>query len=350
VACAATIERSPAILPGNEFKEACAMKVCIYGAGAIGGHLAVRFAKGGASVSVVARGAHLDAIRHNGLRMVAPAEETVVDVTATDKPGDLGPQDVVIVAVKAPGLASVAEGIRPLLHANTPVVFMMNGIPWWYFYRHGGPQDGHDIPVLDPGGVVRQAIGFERAIGGVVYSACTVIKPGVVQVDHLHNRFVLGEPGGQLSDRLSALVEPLRSGGVTVELSEAIRDAVWSKLLLNLGMGPLGVLTGSAPRDFFIEDACKDATRAVVAEAAAIAEAMGCSVSPNAEGQIRNGSKSNHKTSILQDLTLGRPMEIDALYTVPLQMAREAGVATPVLDLLVALTRARARAAGLYAG
>ncbi len=326
------------------------MKVCVVGLGAIGGHLAARLAKGGAAVSAVARGAQLETVRRAGLRVVSPDETLYADIAVSDDPAELGPQDAVVVAVKAPALPAIASSLAPLLRPDTPVVFATNGIPWWYFHAHGGPDDGTDLPLLDPGGVLRQTVGVHRTIGGVVYSACTVVEPGVVRVEHRGNRLVLGELDGSPSPRLDALAELLRAGGLTVEISERIRDVVWSKLLLNLGSGPLGVLTASAPKDFYAEAACQAATRQVVAEAAAVADALGCRVSGDADGQVRNGAKSGHKTSILQDLELGRPMEIDALYTVPLGMARAHGVATPTLDLLAALTRARARAAGLYSG
>lgn len=326
------------------------MKVCVFGAGAVGGHFAGRLAQGGAEVSVVVRGAQLAAIRADGLRVTGPGCDIHARVAATDDPATLGPQDMVLVTVKAPALPSVAAAIGPLLGPGTGVVFAMNGIPWWYWQQHGGPRDGQALLRLDPGGALQRALGPGRAIGGVVYSASTVVAPGVVQVDHASNRLVLGEPDGTRSARVEALGAVLAAGGLGIEVTERIRDAVWAKLMINLGSGMLGVLTASAPDAFYTEPACRAATLAIVAEAAAVAAAMGCTVMPNADGMVRNGAKSGHKTSILQDLELGRPMEIDALYTVPLEMAREAGVATPTLDLLVALTRARARAAGLYAG
>ncbi len=179
------------------------MKICVFGAGAIGGHLAARLAHGGADVSVVARGAHLAAIRANGLRLEAPDANFTVKVAATDDPATLGPQDAVLVTVKAPALGSVAASIAPLLGPDTPVVFVINGIPWWYFDQHGGALDGTPLDSLDPGGAVRAAIGPARAIGGVVYSACTVTAPGVIEVEHLRNRLVLGELDGTLSARAS---------------------------------------------------------------------------------------------------------------------------------------------------
>jgi 2-dehydropantoate 2-reductase len=325
------------------------MKVCVFGAGAIGGHLAARLFKGGGAVSVVARGANLAAIQEGGLRVRAPDGEINAPVRAASDPAELGQQDAVIVTVKAPALPAVAASIAPLLGPDTPVVFAMNGIPWFYFHGAGGAQEGTRLERLDPGGSLGQAIGPARAIAGVVYSACTVTAPGEVEVDSARSRLVLGEPNGARSGRTEALAELCCAGGLQTEVSERIRDVIWAKLLLNLGGGLLAVLTGCPPGRYYAEDSCREATRRILQEGAAIAAALGCAVSPDAEGQIRNGSKSRHKPSILQDLELGRPMEIDALHTVPLELARMHGVPTPTLDIFAAMVRARAREAGLYA-
>ena len=321
------------------------MKICVFGAGAIGGHLAARLHKGGAEVSVVARGAHLAAIQERGLVVSTPDEQIVAPVRASADPADLGAQDAVIVTVKAPALPMVAAAIGPLLGPTTPVVFAMNGIPWFYY----GAGDQR-IERLDPGGALVQAIGLERAVAGVLYTPCTVTAPGEILVQSKQGRVVLGAPDGDLSPRIVEMAALLTAGGFDGSTTDKIRDVIWSKLLLNLGSGLLGVLTGTTGSVFFTEEGCRDITRAVLAEGAAIAAAMGCHVQPDADGQIRAGSTSHHKTSILQDLELGRPMEIDALYTVPLEMARAHGVATPTLDMLVAMARSRARGAGLYAG
>lgn len=326
------------------------MRLCVFGAGAIGGHVAGRLARGGAEVCTVARGAHLAAIRANGLRVLAPDGEMHVRLPASDDPADLGPQDAVIVAVKAPALPEVAARIGPLLRPDTPVVFAVNGIPWWYSHGHGGPDEGRRLPRLDPGGAVWDTVGPGRAVGGVVYSACTVTRPGVVRVEGARNRIVLGEPSGAITPRVEAVADALRAGGWTAEVSGRIRDRVWAKLLLNLGTGPMGVLTESGPRAVFEEAACRDAARRVVAEGAAIARAWGCEASPDAEGQIGGGRRSEHVPSIVQDLRLGRPMEIAALFEAPLELAQMRGVDAPTLALLVALARVRARAVGLYGG
>ncbi len=329
------------------------MKVCVFGAGAIGTHVAGRLAKGGAVVSVVARGPQLAAIKANGVRVHAADGEIQARVEAGADAQELGRQDAVIVTVKAPALPSVAAGIGPLLGPDTTVAFVMNGIPWWYFHGMGG-EEGRRLPKLDPGDALRNAVHPVRVVGGVVYSACTITEPGVVHVENQRSRIVLGapdgRPDGRSSGRIEALAAILRAGGLVMEVTDRIRDKVWAKLLLNLGSGPLAVLAGCAPAQLFVEDACRDATRRILAEGAAIAAAMGCPVEPNAEGQIANGAKSLHKPSILQDLEGGRPMEIDALYGVPLDFARMHGVPTPTLDLLAATVRMRARQAGLYPG
>jgi len=320
------------------------VRVCVFGAGAIGTHVAGRLAKGDAEVSVIARGPQLAALQASELRVHAADGEIQARVAASADARELGRQDVVVVTVKAPSLPSVAAGIGPLLGPNTAVAFVMNGIPWWYFQG----MDGRPLPQLDPGGALSRAVHPARVIGGVVYSACTITEPGVVHVENQRSRIVLGTPDGRPSGRVELLAAVLSDGGLTMEVTGRIRDTVWAKLLLNLGSGPLAVLTGCTPAQFYAEDACREATRSILAEGAAIAAAMGCPIEPNAEGQIIRGALSQHKSSILQDLEQGRPMEIDALFGVPLEFARMHGVPTPTLDLLAAMVRVRARQAGLY--
>ena len=324
------------------------MKVCVFGAGAVGGHLAARLAKGGAEVSAVTRGAHLRAIQADGLLVHAADGDIHARIAATDDPRELGPQDAVVVTVKAPALPAVAAAIAPLLGEQTPVAFVMNGIPWWYFYRHGGPHDGRRLPLVDPGDEVWNAIGPARAIGGVVYSACTVIRPGVVEVENRRSRIILGEPDGSRSARVAALAEALAAGGIGAQVTEAIRDAIWSKLLLNLTSGPFAILAGAPVKDIFLEPPMEAAAGRVAAEAVAIARGMGCRPIHDANAQASSYLQMAHKPSLLQDLELGRPMEIDALLVAPLELARLSGVETPLLDVLVSLAKVRARVAGLY--
>jgi 2-dehydropantoate 2-reductase len=324
------------------------VKVAVFGAGAIGGHIAARLVHGGADVSVVARGPHLAAMRARGIRVVAPDWDATLPVRAGEDPATFGVQDAVLVTVKAPALPAVARGIAPLLGPETAVVFVMNGIPWWYFHGHGGPWEGRRVPLADPGGAVWEAVGPARAIGGVVYSACTVVEPGVVQVAHRRSRLILGEPDGAMSARLAAIATALRAGGLLVDESPRIRDAVWAKLMGNLSGGPVAVLGGAAPKDSYGEPAIERAVRACYAEGMAVAAAMGHPVAVDVDAQIAHGREMSHRPSILQDLELGRPMEIDGIFGTTLDLARLAGVETPVLDRLVALVRVRARMAGLY--
>ncbi|WP_135466441.1 ketopantoate reductase family protein [Crenalkalicoccus roseus] len=324
------------------------MRICVYGPGAIGGHLAARLAKGGAEVSVVARGAQLEAIRARGLAVRAADGVIECRPRASDDPAELGPQDAVVVTTKVPALPSVAARIAPLLGADTPVAFVTNGIPWWYFDWHGGPREGDRVPEADPGDVVRRAVGVERAIGGVIYSACSVAEPGVVEVTSRTSKLILGEPDGARSPRAVALAAAFKAGGLPCSVSADIRTDVWAKLLNNLSNGPVCLLTRRHMRDTFADPAIRAAAVRVVEEGMAVAAALGRPVPGSAEERIALSADLPHKPSILQDLEAGRPMEVEALFMAPLRLAREAGVPTPTLSLLVALAAQAAEAAGLY--
>ena len=324
------------------------MKICIYGAGAIGGHLAARLHKAGAEVSVIARGAHLAAIQANGLTVHAVDGEHHAPVKASADPADLGTQDAVFVTVKAPALPAVAASIEPLLGPDTPVAFVMNGIPWWYFDHLPGPHQGKSLPRIDPDDALRRALGPDRAIGGVVYSASAVTDPGVIQVEQPKSRVILGEPDGTLSDRVRTLSGLITKGGISGEATPAIRTEIWNKLISNLAGGTLAVLTGSAPKGVYVEPAVEHAALRMMQEATAIAQALGADPTTNHAQRIGNQRSMDHKPSILQDLELGRPMEIDGMFDAPLALAHLAGVEAPTLELLVALCKLRARTAGLY--
>jgi 2-dehydropantoate 2-reductase len=324
------------------------MRICIYGAGAIGGHLAARLHRAGAQVSVIARGAHLAAIKANGLVVHAVDGTHHAPVRAASDPLELGPQDAVFVTVKAPALPSVAASIAPLLGADTPVAFVMNGIPWWYFDHLPGPLQGRSLPRIDPDDALRRALGPGRAIGGVVYSASAVTAPGVVDVEQPKSRFILGEPDGTLSDRVRTLAGLITDGGISGEATASIRTEIWNKLISNLTGGTLAVLAGCAPKWIYGDPAIEQAALRMMQEAAAIARALGADPTVNHAGRIANQRSMDHKPSILQDLELGRPMEIDGMFDAPLVLAQMAGVAVPTLELLVALCKVRSRSAGLY--
>lgn len=323
------------------------MRICVFGAGSVGGYLAASLARGGADVSVVARGAHLAAIRSKGLTVETPDGIINARLSASDDPAELGTQDAVIVTVKSPALPAVAASITPLLGPDTPVAFVMNGIPWWYFFPH---EDRH-LPRLDPGDVLWNAIGPQRAIGGVFWPACSVPAPGVIRLLSGAGRgTTFGEPDGSISLRIDRLAAAFRASDLPVTIAPNIRELIWQKLAFNLSAGPMCVLTQSAVRATHEEAALIDCSRRMVAEAEAIAAAMGFRLNMDMDRVVATNTQLAHRPSILQDLEAGRPMEIDALYSVPLDMARLHGVATPTLDLLVAMIKVKARAAGLYSG
>ena len=323
------------------------MRICVFGAGSVGGYLAASLAQGGTDVSVVARGAHLAAIRSNGLTVETPDGTINARLPASDNAADLGQQDAVIVTVKSPALPAVAASVTPLLGPDTSVAFVMNGIPWWYFYPH----EDRRLPRLDPDNVLWNTIGPQRAIGGVFWPACSVPAPGVIRLLSGAGRgTTFGEPDGSISPRIDRLAAAFRASDLPVTIAPNIRELIWQKLAFNLSAGPMCVLTQSAVRATHEEAALIDCSRRMVTEAEAIAAAMGFRLDMDMDRVVATNTQLAHRPSILQDLEAGRPMEIDALYSVPLDMARLHGVATPTLDLLVARIKVKARAAGLYSG
>jgi 2-dehydropantoate 2-reductase len=326
------------------------MRICIFGAGSVGGYLAGFLSQGGAEVSAVARGAHLAAIRADGLRVEIPDGAVTAHLTASDDPRELGPQDAVIVTVKAPALPLVAATIAPLLHEHTVVAFVMNGIPWWYFHRHGGALDGRRLPGLDPNDALWRAVGPDRAIGGIFWPACSTPAPGVVRLLSGAGRgTVFGAPDGRTTPRIAALADAFRAAQLPATIADNIRTLIWQKLAFNLSAGPMCVLTETPVFATHAEPAVIECSRHLVAEADAVARAMGITLDLDMRQIVAINTHLQHRPSILQDLQAGRPMEIDALYSVPQDMARLVGVPTPTLDLLVSLIKVKARARGLYA-
>lgn len=323
------------------------MKICVYGAGAVGGHIAARLAGSEAEVSVIARGEHLAAIRQNGLQVETRDGTLVSHPVATDNPADLEAQDIVIVTVKAPALPAIAENVASLLHEDSLVLFVMNGIPWWYFHSHGGSLDGIRLRRLDPDGVLWEHIGPERAVGAVAYTACTVTAPGVIRAENPVNRLIIGRTDGKADPRLDELAALLNPTGLEVSVTPRIRDAIWTKLAMNLIGGSLAVLTALPMKEVLNKPAIAGTAKAMADEGAAIARALGCDPGDPGEG-LAKLAKSGHLQSIAQDLLAGRSMEIDGLFRVPLDLAELAQVPTPNLDLVIELATQRARAAGLY--
>jgi 2-dehydropantoate 2-reductase len=323
------------------------MKICVYGAGAVGGHIAGRVAAVQTELSVIARGEQLAAIRQHGLRVETRDGELLSHPLATDQPADLEPQDIVIVAVKAPALPTIAEPIGCLLHQDSLVLFVMNGIPWWYFHSHGGALDGTHLRRLDPEGALWDRIGPERVVGAVAYTACSVVAPGVIRAENPRNRLIIGRPDGQSDARLDTLASLLNRSGLEVSVTPKIRDAIWAKLVMNLIGGSLSVLSASPMKDVLDKPAIAGTAKAMADEGAAIAHALGCDPGDPDEG-LRKLAASSHVQSIAQDLLAGRTMEIDGLFRVPLDLAELLQVRTPNLGLVIELATQRARAAGQY--
>jgi 2-dehydropantoate 2-reductase len=317
------------------------MKICIYGAGAIGAYLGARLAQAGNEVSLIARGPHLAAMRENGLRLQIGDNISNVTVNCTDNPADLGPQDYVILTMKAHSVAPVVEQIKPLLGANTSVVTAQNGILWWYFHALPGPWENRHLDTTDPGGKIWNEIGPERVIGCVVYPSCEIVAPGFVK--HLEgNRFMLGEPDGSKSDRVIALGRALTEAGLKAPIRKKIRDDIWLKLLGNATFNPISVLTGATLEQMGNDAGVRDVIRSMMTEAHDVAARLDVRFALSIDKRIDGGaSVGAHKTSMLQDLEAGRPLELDALVASVTEMGRLVGVPTPTIDAVLALVRLR---------
>ncbi len=324
------------------------MKVCIFGAGAIGGYMGALMRRAGAEVSFVARGAHLEAMRRKGVRVLKDEEEIVAHPTCTDDPAALGLQDYVIVALKAHSVPGVVDAMLPLLGNDTGVVTAVNGIPYWYFYKHGGAFEGSTLESIDPGARQWNALRPERAIGCVVYPATEVVEPGVIR--HIYgDKFPLGEPSGERTARVERLSELMTAAGLSAPVLDNIRDEIWLKLWGNLSFNPISALTYATLDVICSDPGTRAVAKAMMLEAKAIADAIGVSFRVDVERRIEGARKVGaHKTSMLQDLERGRPMEIDPLVTVVQEMGRLVGVPTPTIDTVLALVKQRARIAGLY--
>lgn len=325
------------------------MKICIYGTGAIGGYMAVKLKRSGADVTCIARGAHLRAIRENGLKLLINDEEHTEYVPCTDNPGEIGVQDYVIIALKAPSLHDAADAMTPLFHKGTSVVTAQNGIPWWYFYKSGGDFEGTRLASVDRGNRLWDTIGPERAIGCVVYPAATVVEPGVIR--HTYgSRFSLGEPDGSRSDRLRSLAAVMSEAGFQTRVRTKIRDEIWVKLWGNLSINPISTLTSATIRQIVENEGTHAIVRSMMIEAKRIAEALDIRFKIDVDKRIAGALEvGHHKTSMLQDLEKGRTLEIDALLSAVQELAGLCNIKTPTIDMVLSLVKLRARLAGCYA-
>lgn len=319
-------------------------KICVFGAGAIGGYVGGRLAmKGEADVSLVARGAHLAAMKANGLALKQGGETQVVHPAVTDDPKQLGPQDFIILTLKAHGLAGVIDQMMPLIGKDTAILFAQNGIPWWYFHGIGGPLEGTRLESVDPGGVIWDRIGPERALGTVVWQAAEIEAPGVI-AHHYGDRMPLGEPTGEKTERVQLLGRLLTSAGVKSQVKPNLRNEIWLKLWGNLSFNPVSVLTEGTLVDLATDPGTRRVIRTMMEEARAVGEALGVSFAVDADERMDMAAKVGaHRTSMLQDVEAGRPTELDALLGVVIELGRIVQISTPSLQLVYDLCKFRSR-------
>ncbi|MEI6045517.1 MAG: 2-dehydropantoate 2-reductase [Chloroflexota bacterium] len=314
------------------------MKICIVGAGAIGGYLGVKLALAGEEVTLIARGAHLAAIQKNGLKLIMNdgSEDIVRNLTATEDMSEAGPQDVVFLTLKAHSVAALAPAMQVLYGPDTFVVTAQNGLPWWYFHKHGGVYEGYRLESVDPGGIIEANLEIDRVIGGVVYPATTLDNPGVVR--HIEgDRFSLGELDGSKTERIKALAQTLNRAGLKAPIRPHIRSEIWVKLWGNLAFNPISTLTRATLEEVCRYPLTRELARNMMTEAQAIAEKLGIEFGITLEQRINGAEKVGaHKTSMLQDLEAGRPTEIDAIVGAVAELGRLVKLPTPQIDAVYA--------------
>ncbi len=321
---------------------------CIYGVGAIGGLLAAKLALSGVKVTGICRGAQLEAIRARGLTLIERGKRETTQVRAAASPEEAGQQDLVFLTLKSNDLPGIAAGLRPLLRPDTVVITVGNGFPWWYFFRVNGSSVNPTLASVDPRGALWRLIGPEHALGCVVYPAARVAEPGVIE--HVYgNRFSIGEPDGQVSERLKRLAALLAAAGFEAPMRQEIRTEIWTKLALNTAYNPVSLLTGATLGRMLDDTGTAATLEVLITEATAVAASFGVRV-PMQPRQLLDLTRplALHKTSLLQDLEAGRRVEIDPIVGAVTDLARLRNIRTPALDAVLALARLRARSAGCY--
>jgi 2-dehydropantoate 2-reductase len=324
------------------------VKICVYGAGAIGGLLGAHLARLGEDVTLIARGKHLAAMRAKGLRIAGASGRFVVKPRVTDDPAEAGPQDYVIVALKAHQVPAVAERMAPLLGPKTAVVTAANGVPWWYFHGFEGALRNRRLKSVDPDGRQWDLIGPERAIGCVIYPAAEIVAPG--EIHHIENdRLSLGEPDGRKSERATALSHAMVAAGFKCPVKTDIRTEIWVKLWGSVAFNPISALTGGTLRQITTDPMTRALARRIMGEAEAVAAKFGIAMPIGVERRIDGAAAiGDHKTSMLQDFERGRPIELDAIVGAVAELGRLVDLPTPAIDSVFALTRQRAMLLGLY--
>ncbi len=323
------------------------MKLCIYGAGAIGGYLAAKLARSGYDVSIVARGENLKALQENGLKLIIENKEEIASVKAMQEiPTEK--QDYVFVTTKASSLYSIANNLGELARKGTHIVTAMNGIPHWYFFGLKNKWSNENLNTLDPTKLLSKTIPLESIIGTVVYPACELIAPGVV--NHVSgNRFSLGEPNGEITDRVKTLSEILTKAGFRAPVRRNLRDEIWVKLWGNVAFNPISVLTGSTLAEICKDPGTFDLARQIMLEAQAVGEEVGAHFPIKLEKRIAGvASVGAHKTSMLQDFEMGKKMEVDAIVSSVKELGEIVKIPTPKIDLILSLLKQRAKNSGCY--
>ena len=325
-------------------------RICIFGAGAIGGYLAAALDNAGAAVSLVARGPHLEAILKNGLTFEKDGVTSTHHLPASSDPADLGPQDVVFLAVKAHGIPAIVDGLKPMLHNDTIIVPAVNGLPWWYFHGAGTGTALDEQPLLavDPDRRIWDEIGPQRAIGCVVYPACEIAAPGHVR--HLDgDRFSLGEPSGERTDRIRDLAALMVAGGLKAPVRPRIRDEIWIKLWGNCSFNPVSALTGATLDEIGNDPGSRQLVTDIMTEVQAIGEAAGARFGVSIDKRIAGATAIvGHKPSTRQDIEAGRPLEIDPILTAVIELADRLEIEAPALSRVTALLKLQAATLGLY--
>ncbi|GAQ64759.1 2-dehydropantoate 2-reductase [Streptomyces scabiei] len=314
------------------------MKVAVLGAGAIGAYVGAALHRAGADTHLVARGPHLAAMRRDGVRVLSSNGDFTARAHATDDPAEIGPVDFVFLGLKATSYAACGPLIEPLLHSTTAVIAAQNGIPWWYFHRHGGPHDGRRVESVDPGGAVSAVLAPERAVGCVVYAATELEGPGVVR--HLEGtRFSVGEPDRTVSARCRAFSEAMVAGGLKCPVEPDLRGDIWIKLLGNISFNPISALARATMRQMCLHGGTRKVIETMMAETMSVARALGCEVGVSIERRMAGAERvGDHRTSTLQDLERGKPLELDVLLAAVVELADITGVEVPTLRTVHAIS------------
>ena len=326
------------------------INVCIFGAGAIGGFIGCSLSKAGANVSLIARGPHKEAIKKNGLTLISEEKSETFNLKVTEHPSELETQDYIIIAVKAHAIAGIVDNLKPLLNNNTTILSAVNGLPWWYFYKSnsGTKLENTHIDSVDPHGIIWKTLNPKRALGCVVYPACEIEKPGVIQ--HIEgNRFSLGEPNGVNSERLKILSDLFIKGGLKAPQKKNLRDEIWIKLWGNCSFNPISAITGASLDVIGNDPSARLLIKEMMMECQRVGEAIGVNFSVTIEKRIDGASSIiGHKPSTRQDIEMKRPLEIDPIMSAIIEIGTKTNVATPMLKHINGILKLKANYLGLY--